>query len=895
MIKKFIDKLLGDQNQKTIKSLQPTVEKIKEIAEKYETELKDQNDVLAKTSEFKNRLKEGESLEDILPEAFALVKIACKHLVGHKWDVRGEEFQWEIQSPYDVQILGGIVIHQGNIAEMKTGEGKTLVCTMPIYLNALEEKGVFVVTVNDYLAQRDSEWMSGLYNYLGLSVGCIKHGQSQEEKKQAYACDITYGTNNEFGFDYLRDNMATKAENVVQKELNYAIVDEVDSILIDESRTPLIISAPAAESTEKYEQYSKLIPQLKEGDHYDIDEKGKRANLTENGISKLEEILGMENIYTEAGFSEVHHIEQALRAYTCYKKDIDYVVNEGQIVIIDEFTGRMMPGRRYSQGLHQAIEAKEGVEIKRESKTLATITFQNYFRMFNKLAGMTGTAETEKEEFYQIYGLDTVVIPTNKPIARQDKSDAVYKNQKGKYIAAAAKIKELHEKGQPVLVGTVSVESSELVSRFLAKENIPHEVLNAKNHEREAEIVAQAGQKGAVTIATNMAGRGTDIKLGEGVKELGGLYVLGTERHESRRIDNQLRGRSGRQGDPGETQFFVSMEDQLMRLFGGDRMKSMMDRLNFPDDTPIENSLISRSIEGAQKKVEGRNFDIRKHLVEYDDVMNIHRDIVYKRRHAFLTKEDLSEDIFQMLDELGESIVLNHTQARPQAEWDYKEIHEAVSAIHKEADFTQAKLEEIENQKKLTETVQTYLKDNYQKRASILPEEKTMRQIERAIFLRVNDRLWMEHINTMKYLREKVAFSGYAQKNPLNEYQQEGYQLFQELTANISTSTINMLFKVDLKNVVEQLTAKPAEQKTVETRKEESTPVGAQPQKADPKPITYSTFGGSNSAKSDDDGIRVYKTNRDPQQEEPEEKVGRNEPCPCGSGKKYKKCHGKES
>ena len=880
MIKAFINKLLGDQNKKTIKSLEPTVKKIHEIAERYQQEIKDQNDVLAKTSEFKKRIQDGESLDDLLPEAFALVKIACGHLVGESWEVRGNEVKWEIESPYDVQLIGGMVIHKGNVAEMRTGEGKTLVCTMPVYLNALTEKGVFVVTVNDYLAQRDAEWMSGLYNYLGLSVGTIVGGMSHEDRKKNYACNIVYGTNNEFGFDYLRDNMATKPERVVQRELNYAIVDEVDSILIDESRTPLIISAPAAESTEKYARYAQLIPQLTEGTHYDIDEKGKRANLTEDGIAKLEEILGMDNIYTEGGFEEVHHIEQALRAHACYKKDSDYVIQDDQVIIIDEFTGRMMQGRRYSQGLHQAIEAKEGVEIKRESRTLATITFQNYFRMFNKLAGMTGTAETEAEEFYQIYGLDTVVIPTNKPIARLDKTDAVYKNQKGKYMAAVKKIKELHEKGQPVLVGTVSVERSELLSKLLSEANIPHNVLNAKNHEREAEIVANAGQKGAVTIATNMAGRGTDIKLGQGVKELGGLYVLGTERHESRRIDNQLRGRSGRQGDPGETQFYVSMQDDLMRMFGGDRMQSMMDRLNFPEDTPIENGLISRSIEGAQKKVEGRNFDIRKHLVEYDDVMNIHRDIIYKRRQKFLMKEEVKDEIYEMIDEAVENIVYLHTNGLEQKQWNYKEIHEAISAIHKEASFTKEKLEEIKDQKELVEHIQKYLKAAYEKREGELPDSKIMRAIEKAIFLRVNDRLWMEHINTMSYLREKVAFSGYAQKQPINEYKEEGYKKFNELTASILNNTVNTLFKLNLAQVVAPPQPKAAEEKPAEKK----------------EAITYSTFGAASP--QSEDGVKVtYKTNRDEegtQTELNDEKVGRNDPCPCGSGKKYKKCHGKE-
>ncbi|MEK7547263.1 MAG: preprotein translocase subunit SecA, partial [Patescibacteria group bacterium] len=581
MIRKLLNALLGDPNEKILKKIRPLIPQINKFEEEYQQTIKDQNSVLAKTSEFKDRIKNGESLDKILPEAFALVKLACRHLMGKSWKVREKDTVWDM-IPYDVQLIGGIVLHQGNISEMKTGEGKTLVCTMAVYLNALTEKGVFVVTVNDYLAHRDSEWMGGLYNYLGLSVGVVVHGMSKEEKQAAYNCDIIYGTNNEFGFDYLRDNMATSLDETVQRNLHYAIVDEVDSILIDEARTPLIISAPAQESTAKYQQYSRLIPQLTENTHYNIDEKSKTATLTEAGIAKMEELLGLENIYTEAGFTEVHHIEQALRSHTCYKIDVDYMVKDGEIIIIDEFTGRLMPGRRYSHGLHQAIEAKENVEVKRESKTLATVSFQNYFRLFEKLAGMTGTAATEAEEFYQIYGLDTIIIPTNKQVIRQDKVDTIYKTHKGKFLAIVALIKELHKKGQPVLAGTISVEKSEILSKLLKMEGIPHNVLNAKYHEREAEIIAQAGQKGTVTIATNMAGRGTDIKLGEGVKELGGLYVIGSERHESRRIDNQLRGRCGRQGDPGSSQFFVSMEDELMRLFGADKIKNMMNILKVP-------------------------------------------------------------------------------------------------------------------------------------------------------------------------------------------------------------------------------------------------------------------------------------------------------------------------
>jgi len=890
MITKFINKLLGDKNEKAIKKIYPLVLKINEIEEKYQKKITDQNAVLAKTSEFKERIKNGESLDSILPEAFALVKTACRHLQNKEWNVRGKSIKWEM-IPYDVQLIGGITLHQGNIAEMKTGEGKTLVCTMPIYLNALTEKGVFLVTVNDYLAQRDAEWMGGLYNYLGLSIGTVVHGMNHEEKKIAYGSDITYGTNNEYGFDYLRDNMATNKDLVVQRNLHYAIIDEVDSILIDEARTPLIISAPAEESTHKYKKYAQLIPQLKENDHFDIDEKSKTCLLNENGIKRMEEFLGLENIYTEAGFSEVHHIEQALRAYACYKSDVDYIIQEDQIIIIDEFTGRLMPGRRYGQGLHQAIEAKENVEIKRESKTLATVSFQNYFRMFDKLAGMTGTAATEAEEFYQIYGLDTIIIPTNKPIARDDKADVIYKNQKGKFIAAVRRIKELHEKGQPVLVGTISVERSEVLSKLLKLEGVPHNVLNAKNHGKEAEIVENAGTKGSVTIATNMAGRGTDIKISDEVKELGGLFVLGTERHESRRIDNQLRGRSGRQGDPGTTQFFVSLEDDLMRLFGGEKVQKIMNFLKVPEDMPIQTKIISNTIEGAQKKVEGRNFDIRKHLVEYDDIMNIHRKIVYEKRSKFLMAEDLKEDIIDMIKEITEEIVKNHTEARPYKEWDFKEIHEAITTLHKnqEKPLKLEELEKISNQDELIKTNQDYLIKNYETRENELPNKEIMRTIEKAIFLRANDTLWMEHIDTMKHLRENVAFSGYAQKDPLVEYKSQSFQMFNQLLASIDHNTINTLFKIDIEKVVPQQVLQRSEVKNMKTNEDEvAAPLSGK------KSVTHSTFGNKQTKPGTPTIVRRTADNSRSDGSIKSEKVGRNDPCPCGSGKKFKKCCGKE-
>ncbi len=873
MITTIVNKILGDQNAKAIKKIYPVVEKINEVEKGYQETITTKEQVQAKTLEFKERLKNGETVDDLLPEAFALVKTACKHLVGTKWKVRDKDVEWNMV-PYDVQLVGGTVMHQGNIAEMKTGEGKTLVCTMPIYLNALTEKGVFLVTVNDYLAHRDSEWMGGLYGYLGMTTGVIVHDMNHEEKKAAYECDITYGTNNEFGFDYLRDNMATTKERIVQRNLHYAIVDEVDSILIDEARTPLIISAQAEESTSKYQQYARLIPQLEENNHYNIEEKEKSASLTEEGIGKMEQLLGVDNIYTEAGFAEVHHIEQALRAQTCYKADIDYIVKEGQIIIIDEFTGRLMAGRRYSHGLHQAIEAKENVEIKRESKTLATVSFQNYFRLFDKLAGMTGTAKTEAEEFYQIYGLDTLVIPTNRPVVRKDVTDSIYKTQKGKFIAITKAVKELNQKGQPVLVGTVSVEKSEILSKLFKLEGVPHNVLNAKQHEREAEIVENAGNRGSVTIATNMAGRGTDIKLTEEVKELGGLYVIGSARHESRRIDNQLRGRSGRQGDPGASQFFVSMEDDLMRLFGGDKIKSMMDAFKLPEDQPIENGLINRSIESAQKKVEGRNFDIRKHLVEYDDVMNIHREIIYKKRRKALLKEDIQEEIEEMLNQFSESVVRNHTEARPTQEWNYKEIHETITAVYR-GTLTEEDLTIIEDQNALIELVQNYLKQAYKKRESEVTDPSTMRSVEKAIHLRAIDSLWMDHIDSMSRLRENVAFSGMAQKQPIVEYKSQAFEMFNTLLAGIDQGTINALFHVDIGKIVPQEMLQKAAPKNLRTNESEiEKPLSGN----NPVVIKTSQAGPSRASA--------------PILNEDGEKVGRNDPCPCGSGKKYKKCCG---
>ncbi len=876
MLRKIITKILGDPNAKEIRSILPLVEETNSWYEKYRVELTTDEAFPAKTIEFKERLANGATLDDILPEAFGLVKAAAERLCGRKWDVSGNEQEWNMV-PFDVQIIGGAVLHRGRIAEMKTGEGKTLVSTFPVYLNALTEKGVWVVTVNDYLARRDAEWMGGLHKFLGLTIGVINHGQSYDEKKLAYAADITYGTNNEFGFDYLRDNMSTTKEQMVQRGLNYAIIDEVDSILIDEARTPLIISAPAEESTSKYQQYAQLVRQLEPEKDYIVDEKVKGAFLTDEGISHLEKLLGVDNIYTDAGYSEVHHLEQALKAHAAFKNDVDYVVKDGEILIVDEFTGRLMAGRRYSDGLHQAIEAKENVEVKRESKTLATVTLQNYFRLFNKLAGMTGTAQTEAEEFVQIYGLETIVIPTHRPVNRADLPDAIFKNQKGKFLAAVAKIKELYEKGQPVLVGTISVERSELISELLKRDGVPHNVLNAKNHAHEAEIIKNAGQRGAVTIATNMAGRGTDIKLGDGVVELGGLFVLGTERHESRRIDNQLRGRSGRQGDAGTSQFFVSMEDDLMRLFGSERVQKMMEALQIPEDMPIENRLISGAIESAQKKVEGHHFDIRKHLVQYDDVMNMHREIIYSRRRKVLYVDDIKQDILLSISQVVEMLVRNYAGSgeRPKTEWDLEKILMEIRAIHGNParQLTKEDLEKSETVEALIQFVKEYMFEEYETREKKFPQSDIMRNVERAISLRIIDELWMAHIENMQSVREAISLRGYAQRDPLIEYKQEGFEAFEKLLGNIRFNTVNTLFKIEVSITTAEEMAPEAPKKMITNEAQ-----------------IESVLSGERPAE-DVNGQPVVARS---EQAHSENAAGRNDPCPCGSGKKYKKCHGSE-
>jgi preprotein translocase subunit SecA len=903
----FIDslnKLLGDPNEKELKKLRVMTPKVRAVQSSDEYLALTLDDLPKKTEAFKKRIANGETLDDLLPEAFALVGRACDLLTGTKYEEDGMEFVWEIKNPFDVQIVGGVSLHQGYIAEMRTGEGKTFTCTMPIYLNSLVGKGVHVVTVNDYLAKRDAAWMGLLYKALGLTVGVILHDKNHEERKIAYEADVTYGTNNEFGFDYLRDNMAVSKNRQVQRGLHYAIVDEVDSILIDEARTPLIISQPAGKSTEKYGTYAGLVTSLTENVDFNKDEKQKTAALTEDGIAKLEQLLGVENIYTSEGFEAVHHIEQALRAHAMYRRDTDYVVRDGEVIIVDEFTGRLMQGRRYSHGLHQAIEAKENVEVQRESKTLATITFQNYFRIYEKLAGMTGTAKTEEEEFDSIYKRRTVVVPTNVPIARDDKPDAIYRTVEAKFVAVAKFAREFHEKGQPVLVGTTSIEKSEALSGILTQENVPHKVLNAKHHEQEAEIVANAGLKGSITIATNMAGRGTDIKLGDGVEALGGLAILGTERHESRRIDNQLRGRAGRQGDRGESRFFVSMEDDLMRLFGGDRLKDMMEKLKVPDDVPLENSFVSRSIEGAQKRVEGRNFDIRRHTVQYDDVMNKHRGIIYVRRQKILEKlfeveddkdqvkdsEDrpLHDDALNALRAEAVAIVDLHASGDNAELWDSKEMSETVATLHPvlSQKFTPEVMAAYPDRETAKKELGDFLVKFYETKCA---EEDgfVVAQAERVITLQSIDTHWMDHIDNMSHLREQVAFAGYAQRDPLIEYKDQGFRRFQELLAEVENTIVRTLLQADFTQFAPQ---------SMEQRAEETLDGMQTNEDQIEQGLGHGVGGGNRQQKRQNTNPIVM--NADDQahvaagQPLASDKVGRNDPCPCGSGKKYKKCHG---
>ena len=920
---KVLNKFLGDPNEKIIKSLKPLVEKINHWEETI-SKLSDE-ELAGMTERFKKRLGSDKKkdknkdiekkLEEILPEVFAVVRETAKRTMGMRH--------------FDVQLIGGIILHRGQIAEMKTGEGKTLVATLPLYLNGLTGKSAHLVTVNDYLSRVGAGWMAKIYHFLGLSVGVITSDASyiydpeftdesqyderlkhlrQINRNEVYKCDVVYGTNNEFGFDYLRDNMASSLENQVQRDLSFAIVDEIDSILIDEARTPLIISAPAEKSTEKYYQFANLVKKLKPNDpdnpenpgDYNVDEKMRSVTLTEEGIAKMEKWLGMGNIYVEKGIREVHHIEQALKAHVLFKREKDYVIQEGEVVIVDEFTGRLMPGRRYSEGLHQAIEAKEGVEIKRESQTLATITFQNYFRMYDKLAGMTGTAATEAEEFAKIYNLQTVIIPTNKPMVRKDYNDLIYRTEEGKFKAVIANVKERNQKGQPILVGTASIEKNEKLAEMMEKEGLEAQVLNAKNHEKEAKIISQAGRPGAITIATNMAGRGVDIILGgdppekgeqQKVKELGGLHVLGTERHEARRIDNQLRGRAGRQGDPGSSQFFVSAEDDLMRIFGGERMKKIMTTLKVPEDVPIENKVISRSIESAQKKVEGNNFDIRKHLVEYDDVINKHREAIYERRKEILkivegkTEEEnsrtLSEIILEMVEAEIEQVVSFHTPGDKVADWNLEEIYQVASTIFPVREKLKedlsglikdnSKLDKAKARTAIIEHLVGLARENYDKILEKAKEyEVDWSGVEKEVLIRAIDSLWMDHLEAMNHMRQGIGLRGYGQRDPLIEYKKEAHRMFHELTDMIQRQVVYTIYKLGATEE-EQVTDFAAP--TIGER--------AQQYSAPAKTMNNSSTSSVAS---------VYSQPK-PKNEQGQ-KVGRNDPCPCGSGKKYKKCCG---
>ena len=776
----FLQRLLGNNNAKEIKKMRAIADHINEIEPNY-VKLSDAN-LVAKTDEFKRRLQKGETLDDILPEAFAVVREASKRVLGMRH--------------FDVQLIGGICLHRGNIAEMRTGEGKTLVATLPVYLNALTGNGVHVVTVNDYLATRDSEQMGRLYNFLGLSTGLIVANLDFNQRKEAYACDITYGTNNEFGFDYLRDNMVSDVSQMVQRPLNYAIVDEVDSILIDEARTPLIISGPGQRSTDNYYKLAKIVPHLVKDEDYTIDEKQTTIAPTDSGIAKVEKMLGVENLYDSENIELNHLLGASLRAYAMMHRDTDYVVKDGEVVIVDEFTGRLMFGRRYSDGLHQAIEAKEGLKVERESQTLASVTFQNYFRMYKKLAGMTGTAKTEEKEFIDIYGLEVLPIPPNKPLARIDLPDQIFKTKAAKYRAVVRNAVERHQTGQPILIGTTSITQSEELSDMLLRSGVPHKVLNAKHHEKEAEIVADAGQMGMVTIATNMAGRGTDITLGEGVPELGGLAILGTERHESRRIDNQLRGRAGRQGDPGSSQFFLSLEDDLMRIFGADNITGIMDKLGMEEDEPIEHSLITKSIERAQKKVEDHNYNIRKYVLEYDDVMNQQREVLYEQRRRILRNESLRDTINEMIDKLvTESVDAYADEKLYPEEWDYEGLYKHLSQYFLTEEIMSSQDMEEYSRQELLERLLEIAHAEYQDRVDMLGDAM-FGQLEKAIMLRVVDNKWMEHLDNMDMLREGIGLRAYGQKNPLVEYKFEAFDMFQNMIAAIQDETIMALYKI---------------------------------------------------------------------------------------------------
>ncbi len=847
MIGKVLTKVFGSKNERLIKQLNPLVQKINDL----ESDIQplDDTELAAKTVEFRERFKKGESLDDLLPEAFAVVREAGKRLLGERH--------------YDVQLIGGIVLHQGKIAEMKTGEGKTLTSTLAVYLNALPGKGVHVVTVNDYLASRDMEWMGQIYRFLGLTTGKIVHDMDDADRREAYAADVTYGTNNEFGFDYLRDNMKFEKKDFCQRDFFYAIVDEVDSILIDEARTPLIISGPADISTDMYLKVDRLMRNFKNDEHYTVDEKARQVMLTDEGVALGEELLQIDNLYDPTNIDQLHHINQALKAHVIFQRDVDYIVKNGEVVIVDEFTGRTMEGRRYSDGLHQALEAKEGVKIEKENQTLASITFQNYFRMYDKLAGMTGTADTEGPEFKKIYNLEVVVIPTNMDMIRIDYADVIYKNLNAKFLAIINEIKELHEKGQPVLVGTISIDVSEKISKMLKKVGIPHEVLNAKHHEREAEIIANAGQRGKVTIATNMAGRGTDIKLGEGVVDVGGLHILGTGRHESRRIDNQLRGRSGRQGDAGSSRFYLSLEDDLLRIFGSERISGIMDKLGMEEDEPIEHSMISKAIENAQRKVEGHNFDIRKHLLEYDDVMNKQREVIYRQRRELLEQDDVKAIVDDMIGDLVQQITDEFSRERvPSEDWDWQGLSDRVLELFN-VEFTLNDGEKIDlTRDALEDKISTLVQTAYEGQEERNGQEQ-MRHLERIILLQIVDTHWKDHLLSMDHLKEGIGLRGYGQKNPLDEYKKEGFALFMEMIDTVKEQVVGTLMRVQV--VQEDEVARLEEE---QRRKRE-------------RELQMSRQAGSKSAPESTTVKRAAK------------KVGRNAPCPCGSGKKYKKCCGK--
>ncbi len=839
MLENILKKVFGTKNDRELKRLSILLKEVNN----FESTMMALNDaeLKAKTPYFREKLKSGLTLDDILTEAFAVAREASRRTLGMR--------------PFDVQIIGGIVLHEGKIAEMKTGEGKTLAATLPLYLNALEGKGCHVVTVNDYLARRDAEWMSPIYNFLGLSVGVVIHGLDDPERREAYHFDITYGTNNEFGFDYLRDNMKFTLDDYVQREFNYAIVDEVDSILIDEARTPLIISGPSEESTDKYYKINQIIPRLKKDQDYTIEEKSRTVVLTEEGVSHVEKLLNVQNLYEPRNIEIVHHVNQALRAHTIFRRDVDYLVKDGQVVIVDEFTGRVMPGRRYSDGLHQALEAKEDVKIERENQTLASITFQNYFRMYKKLAGMTGTADTEAAEFKKIYNLDVLVIPTNMPMIREDHNDLIYKTEKEKINAVIREVKELHKEKRPVLIGTISIEKSEMLSRHLTRAGVKHHVLNAKNHEKEAEIVAKAGQPGMVTISTNMAGRGTDIKLGEGVANLGGLHILGTERHESRRIDNQLRGRSGRQGDQGSSRFYLSLEDDLLRIFGAERISGIMDKIGIEEDQPIEHKYISRAIENAQKRVEGQNFDIRKHLLDYDDVMNRQRKVIYEQRKKVLRGDNLWGDIVEMVQEIVDDILSEFIDEKAKKEdINFKGLEDALlkqfnikfDLVHSDKSGDDySSIREL-----IIQGVEKLLRDKENEFGKQL-----MDYLMKVIMLQAIDVQWKEHLLAMDHMREGIGLRGYAQKDPVREYQREGYEMFMEMIARIKMDVLEKLCLIRIQREEEVEAIRQKQKQDYVMSRGEDTP--------EKKTVKH-------------EGPRT----------------GRNDPCPCGSGKKFKKCCG---